>query len=35
LQGVGLLSLTLTPLTINPDWLVPQLALIGLGAAQA
>jgi EmrB/QacA subfamily drug resistance transporter len=31
LQGLGLLSLTLIPVEINPDWLVPQLALIGVG----
>jgi EmrB/QacA subfamily drug resistance transporter len=31
LQGIGLLSLTFIPLRMNPDWLVPQLALIGVG----
>ena len=31
LQGIGLLSLTFIPLKMNPDWLVPQLALIGVG----
>ncbi|MBV9897537.1 MAG: MFS transporter [Chloroflexi bacterium] len=31
LQGVGLLALTVVPLQINPDWLVPELALIGVG----
>jgi EmrB/QacA subfamily drug resistance transporter len=31
LQGVGLLSLSLIPVSINPDWLVPQLALVGVG----
>jgi MFS family permease len=31
LQGVGLLSLSLIPVSINPNWLVPQLALVGVG----
>jgi EmrB/QacA subfamily drug resistance transporter len=31
LEGLGLLSLAFIPLEINPDWLVPQLALIGVG----
>jgi MFS family permease len=31
LQGLGLLSLTLIPININPDWLVPELAVIGVG----
>jgi MFS family permease len=31
LQGLGLVSLALIPLDINPDWLVPQLALVGVG----
>jgi EmrB/QacA subfamily drug resistance transporter len=31
LQGLGLMSLSLIPLEINPDWLVPQLALTGVG----
>jgi EmrB/QacA subfamily drug resistance transporter len=31
LQGVGLVSLAFIPLRMNPDWLVPQLALIGIG----
>jgi EmrB/QacA subfamily drug resistance transporter len=31
LQGLGLLSLVLIPLRMNPDWLVPQLVLIGVG----
>jgi EmrB/QacA subfamily drug resistance transporter len=31
LQGIGLLALTLVPLQINPDWLVPELAVIGVG----
>jgi EmrB/QacA subfamily drug resistance transporter len=30
-QGIGLLSLTLLPLNIDPNWLVPQLALVGFG----
>jgi EmrB/QacA subfamily drug resistance transporter len=30
-QGIGLISLAFIPLVINPDWLVPQLALIGVG----
>lgn len=30
-QGIGLLSLTLIPLSIDPNWLVPQLALVGFG----
>jgi MFS family permease len=30
-QGIGLVSLAFIPLQINPDWLVPQLALIGFG----
>ena len=31
IQGIGLISLAFIPLVINPDWLVPQLALIGVG----
>src|SRR5579859_7486924 len=31
IQGIGLLSLAFIPLVISPDWLVPQLALIGVG----
>ena len=31
IEGLGLLSLAFIPLAINPDWLVPQLALIGVG----
>jgi EmrB/QacA subfamily drug resistance transporter len=31
LQGIGLLSLTFIPLRINPDWLVPELAVVGVG----
>jgi EmrB/QacA subfamily drug resistance transporter len=31
LQGIGLLALTVVPLQINPDWLVPELALVGVG----
>ena len=31
LQGIGLLSLALIPLRINPDWLVPELIVIGVG----
>jgi EmrB/QacA subfamily drug resistance transporter len=31
IQGIGLLSLAFIPLVINPNWLVPQLALIGVG----
>ncbi len=31
LQGLGLLSLALIPLRINPDWLVPELVVIGVG----
>ena len=31
LQGIGLLSLALIPLRINPDWLVPELVVIGVG----
>src|SRR5206468_11896297 len=30
-QGIGLLTLALIPLNIDPNWLVPQLALIGFG----
>lgn len=30
-QGIGLISLAFIPLVINPDWLVPQLAIIGVG----
>ena len=30
-QGVGLLSLTLIPLKMDPNWLLPELAVIGLG----
>jgi MFS family permease len=31
LQSIGLLSLALIPLRINPDWLVPELIVIGVG----
>jgi hypothetical protein len=31
IQGIGLLTLAFIPLVINPNWLVPQLALIGVG----
>jgi EmrB/QacA subfamily drug resistance transporter len=31
LQGAGLLSLTQIPLHMDPNWLLPELALIGLG----
>jgi EmrB/QacA subfamily drug resistance transporter len=31
LQGLGLLVLSVVPLQINPDWLVPELAVIGVG----
>ena len=31
IQGVGLLSLAFIPLRINPDWLVPELAVVGIG----
>src|SRR5438105_1838915 len=31
LQGVGLLSLVFIPLRMNPDWLVPELVVIGVG----
>jgi EmrB/QacA subfamily drug resistance transporter len=31
LQGLGLLSLTLIPLHMEPNWLLPELALIGFG----
>ncbi len=31
LEGVGLLTLTFIPLQINPDWLVPELVVIGVG----
>jgi len=30
-QGVGLLSLTLIPLKMDPNWLLPELAIIGFG----
>jgi EmrB/QacA subfamily drug resistance transporter len=30
-QGVGLLTLTLIPLKMDPNWLLPELALIGFG----
>jgi EmrB/QacA subfamily drug resistance transporter len=30
-QGIGLLSLTLIPLKMDPNWLLPELAIIGLG----
>jgi EmrB/QacA subfamily drug resistance transporter len=30
-QGIGLLSLTLIPLNVDPNWLVPELALVGFG----
>jgi hypothetical protein len=31
LQGIGLLSLTLIPLHMDPNWLLPELAIIGFG----
>jgi EmrB/QacA subfamily drug resistance transporter len=31
LEGVGLLSLVFIPLHMNPDWLVPELVVIGVG----
>jgi EmrB/QacA subfamily drug resistance transporter len=31
LQGIGLLALTLIPLKVDPNWLVPELAIIGVG----
>jgi hypothetical protein len=31
MQGSGLLALALVPLTIDPNWLVPELALVGFG----
>jgi EmrB/QacA subfamily drug resistance transporter len=31
LEGVGLLALALIPLRMNPDWLVPELVVIGVG----
>jgi MFS family permease len=31
LQGLGLVVLAFVPLQINPDWLVPELAVIGVG----
>jgi MFS family permease len=31
LQGIGLVCLAFIPLVLDPDWLVPQLALIGVG----
>ncbi|MBV9600145.1 MAG: MFS transporter [Chloroflexi bacterium] len=31
MQGFGLLALCLIPLNMNPDWLVPELALVGFG----
>src|SRR5437870_1665663 len=31
LEGVGLLSLAFIPLNMNPDWLVPELVVIGVG----
>jgi EmrB/QacA subfamily drug resistance transporter len=31
LQGIGLLSLAFIPLRMNPDWLVPELVVIGVG----
>jgi EmrB/QacA subfamily drug resistance transporter len=31
LQGIGLLALSVVPLQINPDWLVPELAVVGVG----
>ncbi len=31
MQGLGLLALTLIPLNIDPNWLVPELALVGFG----
>jgi EmrB/QacA subfamily drug resistance transporter len=30
-QGLGLLSLTLIPLQMDPNWLLPELAIIGFG----
>ena len=31
LEGVGLLSLVFIPLHMNPDWLVPELVVVGVG----
>jgi MFS family permease len=31
LQGLGLLALTIIPLNVDPNWLVPELALVGFG----
>jgi EmrB/QacA subfamily drug resistance transporter len=31
MQGVGLLALALIPLQVDPNWLVPELALVGFG----
>jgi EmrB/QacA subfamily drug resistance transporter len=31
LEGVGLLSLAFIPLHMNPDWLVPELVVVGVG----
>jgi EmrB/QacA subfamily drug resistance transporter len=31
LEGLGLLSLAFIPLRMNPDWLVPELVVIGVG----
>ena len=31
LEGLGLLALALIPLQMNPDWLVPELVVIGVG----
>ena len=31
LQGLGLLTLAFIPLRMNPDWLVPELVVIGVG----
>ena len=31
LEGIGLLALALIPLRMNPDWLVPELVIIGVG----
>jgi EmrB/QacA subfamily drug resistance transporter len=31
LEGIGLLALAVIPLRMNPDWLVPELVIIGVG----
>ncbi|HEX8969811.1 MAG TPA: MFS transporter, partial [Chloroflexota bacterium] len=31
LQGIGLVALAFVPLRISPDWLVPELAIVGVG----